>query len=79
MFEHEILKLDSTSCNRLVGKKVKIYLTREDLDKQEYEGIICEVSLSSNEPHIPFDITVKLGKNNKISLEIIGISKIEFL
>lgn len=79
MFDHEILSLNNISCNRLIDKKVKIYLTREDLDKQEYEGIIREVSLSSNEPHRPFNLTVELGNGDEISIAIIGISKIEFL
>jgi len=79
ILEYEILNLDKFTCNKLIDKKVRIYLTRKDLEKQEYVGIICEVSLSSNEPHKPFDITIELEGGNKTSFGIIGINKIEFL
>lgn len=79
LFEEQILNLQSTDVKDLIKRKVKIYLTRRDLDKQQYIGVIQEVNLSNNSPYKPFDMKIKLENGKEISLGINGIEKVEFL
>ena len=79
LFEEQILNLQSTDVKDLIKRKVKIYLTRRDLDKQQYLGVIQEVNLSNNSPYKPFDMKIKLENGKEISLGINGIEKVEFL
>lgn len=78
-YEQEILEMTSLDSRKLLDKKVKIYLTRKDFEKQEYIGIIREINITNKPPYKPFEILIEIENGEKIPFGIVGINKIEFL
>lgn len=80
LYESQILKLDKFNFNKILNRKVKIYVRSEEINKSEFIGVITKINLATNEPHKPFDLTLENTEDfSSLTFGIIGITKIEFI